>query len=106
MSIDSASWMFSPFVHFFLDRQKESLKNTAFLPSPTSITGWLKLALKSQPVMDLRLGNNAEFFKDAFCLTKKKCTNGLNIHDALSVDIKISTRIDACCKYVGFGLGH
>ena len=57
--------------------------------------------------MDLGLGKNAVFFKDSFCLSKKKCTNGLNIiHDALSVDIMISTRIDACCKYVGFGLGH
>ena len=40
MSIDSASWMFCPFVHFFLDRQKVSLKNTPFLPSLRSITGW------------------------------------------------------------------
>ena len=56
--------------------------------------------------MDLRLGKNAVFFKDTFCLSKKKWTNGQNIHDAMSVDIKISTRIDACCKYVGFGLGH
>ena len=36
----SASWMLCPFVHFFLDRQKVSLKNTAFLPSLRSITGW------------------------------------------------------------------
>ena len=40
MSIDSASWMFCPFVHFFLDRQKVSLKNTALLPSLRSTTGW------------------------------------------------------------------
>ena len=49
--------------------------------------------------MDLRLGNNAEFFKNAFCLSKKKCTNVHNIHDALSIDIKISTKIDACCNF-------
>ena len=33
--------------------------------------------------MDLRLGKNAVFFKDTFCLSKKKCTNGQNIHDTL-----------------------
>ena len=50
--------------------------------------------------MDLRLGKNAVFYKDTFCLSKKKCTNGLNIHDALSMDdMKISTRIDACCNF-------
>ena len=49
--------------------------------------------------MDLRLGKNGVFFKDTFCLSKKKCTNGLNIHDALSMDMKISTRIDACCNF-------
>ena len=49
--------------------------------------------------MDLRLGKNAVFFKDAFCLSKKKCTNGQNIHDALSMDMNFSTRIDACCNF-------
>ena len=49
--------------------------------------------------MDLRLGKNAVFFKDTFCLSKKKCTNGQIIHDALSMDINISTRIDACCNF-------
>ena len=49
--------------------------------------------------MDLRLGKNAVFFKDTFCLSKKKCTNGQNIHDALSMDMNISTRIDACCNF-------
>ena len=34
------SGMFCPSVHFFLDRQKVSLNNTAFLPSPRPITGW------------------------------------------------------------------
>ena len=33
--------------------------------------------------MDLRLGKYAVIFKDTFCLSKKKCTNGQNIHDAL-----------------------
>ena len=33
--------------------------------------------------MDLRLGKNAVVFKDTFCLSKKNCTNGQNIHDAL-----------------------
>ena len=33
--------------------------------------------------MDLRLGKNAVIFKDTFCLSKKKCTNGQNIHDTL-----------------------
>ena len=33
--------------------------------------------------MDLRLGKNAVFFKDTFCLSKKKCINGKNIHDTL-----------------------
>ena len=33
--------------------------------------------------MDLRLGKNAVIFKDTFCLSKKKCTNGHNIHDTL-----------------------
>ena len=49
--------------------------------------------------MNLWLGKNEVFFKDTFCLSKKKCTNGLNIHDALSMDMKISTRIDACCNF-------
>ena len=49
--------------------------------------------------MNLRLGKNAVFCKDTFCLSKKKCTNGLNIHNALSMDMKISTRIDACCNF-------
>ena len=49
--------------------------------------------------MDLRLGKNAVFFKDSFCLTKKMCTNGLKIHDALTMDMKIFTRIDACCNF-------
>ena len=31
--------------------------------------------------MDLRLDKNAVFFKDIFCLSKKECTNGQNIHD-------------------------
>ena len=35
-------------------------------------------------------------FKDTFCLSKKKCTNG---HDALAMDIKIFTRIDACSNF-------
>ena len=33
--------------------------------------------------MNLRLGKNAVFCKDTFCLSKKKWTNGQNIHDAL-----------------------
>ena len=33
--------------------------------------------------MNLRLGKNAVFCKDTFCLSKKKLTNGQNIHDAL-----------------------
>ena len=33
--------------------------------------------------MDLKLGKNAVIFKEIFCLSKKKCTNGHNIHDAL-----------------------
>ena len=33
--------------------------------------------------MDLRLDKNAVFCKDTFCLSKKKCTNRQNIHDAL-----------------------
>ena len=33
--------------------------------------------------MDLRLGKYAVIFKDTFCLSKKKCTNWQNIHDAL-----------------------
>ena len=33
--------------------------------------------------MDLKLGKNAVNFKDTFCLSKKKWTNGQNIHDAL-----------------------
>ena len=33
--------------------------------------------------MDLRLSKKAVFFKDTFCLSKKKCTNGQNIHDTL-----------------------
>ena len=52
--------------------------------------------------MDLRLGKNAVFFKDTFCLSKKKCTNGQNIHDAVmhwSMDMKIPTRINACCNF-------
>ena len=49
--------------------------------------------------MDLRLDKNAVFFKDIFCLSKKKCTNGQKFHDTLSVDMKIPTRIDACCKF-------
>ena len=36
----SVTWMLCPFVHFFLDRQKVSLKFTAFLPSLRCITGW------------------------------------------------------------------
>ena len=51
MSIDSASWIFSPFVHFFLDRQKVSLKNTACLPSLRSITGWHLSAKVSTKVL-------------------------------------------------------
>ena len=43
----------------------------------------LTFALKWQPVMALRLSKNAVFFKDTFCLPKKKCTNGHNIHDTL-----------------------
>ena len=46
-----------------------------------------------------RLGKNAVFFKDNFCLSKKKCTNGQKFHDTLSVDMKIPTRIDACCNF-------
>ena len=49
--------------------------------------------------MNLRQGKNAVVFKDTFCLSKEKCTNGLNIHDALSIDMKISTRIDAFCNF-------
>ena len=51
--------------------------------------------------MDLRLGRNEVFFKDTFCFSKKKCTNGQNIHDALvyAMDIKISMRIDAYCNF-------
>ena len=37
--------------------------------------------------MDLGLDKNAVFFKDTFCLSKNKCTNGLNIHDALTMDM-------------------
>ena len=48
--------------------------------------------------MDLRLGKNAVIFKDAFCLPKKKCKNGHNIQMHLSMDIKIPSRIDACCN--------
>ena len=33
--------------------------------------------------MDLRLGKNAVIFKDTFCLSKKKSTNGHTIHDTL-----------------------
>ena len=33
--------------------------------------------------MDLKLGKDAVFFKDIFCLSKKKDTNGQNIHDTL-----------------------
>ena len=33
--------------------------------------------------MNLRLGKNAVFCKDTFCLSKKEWTNGQNIHDAL-----------------------
>ena len=33
--------------------------------------------------MDLRLGKNAVFFKDTFCLSKKKCTIGQIIHDTI-----------------------
>ena len=51
----SASWMFSPFVHFFLDRQKLSLQNTAFLPSLRSITGWHISAKVSTKVLKLAL---------------------------------------------------
>ena len=40
----------------------------------------LTLALKCQPVMNLRLGKNAVFCKDNFCLSKKKWTNGQNIY--------------------------
>ena len=43
----------------------------------------LTLALKCQPVMNLRLGKNAVFCKDTFSLSKKKWTNGQNIHDEL-----------------------
>ena len=49
--------------------------------------------------MDLRLSKNAVFFKDTFCLSKKKCTNGQDIHVALSMDMNISTRFDACCNF-------
>ena len=45
------SWMFCPFVHFFLDRQKISLKNTVFLPSLRSIIGWLFSANVSTKVL-------------------------------------------------------
>ena len=33
--------------------------------------------------MDLRFGKNAVFFKNTYCLSKKKCTTGHNIHDTL-----------------------
>ena len=33
--------------------------------------------------MNLRLGKNAVFFKNTFCLSKKKCINGQNTHDTL-----------------------
>ena len=48
--------------------------------------------------MDLRLGKNAIFFKDTFCLIKSKCTYGHNIHDTLVLDMKNPTRIDSCCN--------
>ena len=40
--------------------------------------------------------------KDTLCLSKKKCTNGQHIHDALvymSMDINIPARIDAYCNF-------
>ena len=49
--------------------------------------------------MNLRLGKNAVFCKDTFCLSNKRCTDGLNIHDALVCGDEIPTRIDACCNF-------
>ena len=49
--------------------------------------------------MGLRLGKNAVFFKDTFCLSKKKCTDGQNIHDTLVYGHEDPTRIDACCNF-------
>ena len=43
----------------------------------------LTFALKCHPVMDLGLGKNSVFFKDTFCLSQKRCTNGQNIHNTL-----------------------
>ena len=49
--------------------------------------------------MGLRLDKNAVFFKDTFCLSKKKCTGGQNIHDTLVYGHEDPPRIDACCNF-------
>ena len=49
--------------------------------------------------MDLRLGKGAVFFKDTFCMSKKKCTNGQTSMIHLSMDMEIPSRIDACCSF-------
>ena len=49
--------------------------------------------------MCLRLGKNAVFFKDTFCLSKKKCTDGQNFHDTLVYGHEDPIRIDACCNF-------
>ena len=49
--------------------------------------------------MGLRLGKNAVFFKDTFCLSKEKCTDGQNIHDTLVYGLEDPTRIDASCNF-------
>ena len=38
--------------------------------------------------MNLRLGKNAVFCKDTFCLSKKKWTNEQKIHDFLAYEHK------------------
>ena len=49
--------------------------------------------------MDLRLGKNAVFFKDTFCLSKKSAQMGIKSMIHLSIHMKIPPRIDACCNF-------
>ena len=49
--------------------------------------------------MAFRLGKNAVIFKDTFCLSKKSAQMGKTSMIHLSMDMKIPSRIDACCNF-------